>query len=319
MEKYTQLTDFSSKHHNIVIALGMFDGLHIGHQEIIRTAVMKAQEINGTALVFSFSNHPRSVIAPECTPHRIGSEAIRLRILKNLGVDALVEVPFTVAFAETTADDFVRLLRQYFAPKYIVVGENYTFGRGGRGGPKLLNEQSEHYAFQLMVCSSVMREGAPVSSTRIRALIAKGDLKRVREYLGYPFTIIGTVIHGQARGHKLGFPTANISLHEDYERLPNGVYAVTVLHQNRLYHAVANIGNNPTFDGCDRRLEVHVLDFSGNLYDAEIVVTFYARIRDEQKFPSVDALIAQIDEDKKTSVRLLEESFHLQENISMVI
>ena len=319
MEKYTQLTDFSSKYHNIVIALGMFDGLHIGHQEIIRTAVMKAQEINGTALVFSFSNHPRSVIAPECTPHRIGSEAIRLRILKNLGVDALVEVPFTLAFAETTADDFVRLLRQYFAPKYIVVGENYTFGRGGRGAPKLLNEQAEHYAFQLMVCSSVMREGAPVSSTRIRALIAKGDLKRVREYLGYPFTIIGTVIHGQARGHKLGFPTANISLHEDYERLPNGVYAVTVLHQNRFYHAVANIGNNPTFDGCDRRLEVHVLDFSGNLYDAEIVVTFYARIRDEQKFPSVDALIAQIDEDKKTSVRLLEESFHLQENISMVI
>ena len=319
MEKYSQLVDFSSKYPNIVVALGMFDGLHIGHQEIIRTAVAKAQEINGTALVFSFANHPRSVIAPEGAPRRIGSDAVRARILNHLGADALVEIPFTSDFAETSADDFMQLLQRCFAPKYIVVGENYTFGRGGKGTTALLREKSETYGFQLIVCPSVMRDGAPVSSTRIRALIAQGELARVREYLGYPFTIIGTVIHGQARGRTLGFPTANIALREDYERLPNGVYAVTVMHQGLLYCGVANIGNNPTFDGCDRRLEVHLFDFSGNLYDSEIMVTFYEKIRDELRFASVDALIAQIAEDKRGVERKFEKSFHLQENISMVI
>ena len=319
MEKYSQLVDFSSKYRNIVIALGMFDGLHIGHQEIIRTAVRKAQEINGTALVFSFANHPRSVIASEGTPHRIGSSAMRFRILRNLGADALVEIPFTPSFAETTADDFINLLQRYFAPQYIVVGENYTFGWGGSGTPALLREKSDAFGFRLIVCPSVMRDGAPVSSTRIRALIAQGDLGRVWEYLGYPFTIIGTVIHGQARGRTLGFPTANISLCEKYEHLPNGVYAVTVRYQDHLYRAVANIGNNPTFDGCDRRLEVHLFDFSGNLYDSEIMVTFYEKIRDELRFASVDALIAQIAEDKCEAEQRLAKTFHLQENISMVI
>ena len=319
MEKYQKLTDFSSQYSNIVIALGMFDGLHIGHQAIIRTAVAKAQEINGTALVFSFENHPRSVIDSDGAPHRIGSDAMRFRILKNLGVDALVEIPFTSVFAETSADDFIHLLQRYFAPQYIVVGENYTFGRGGKGTPALLQEKAPVYGFALIVYPSVLRDGAPVSSTRIRTLIAQGDLEHVRSYLGYPFTIIGTVIHGQARGRSLGFPTANISLREEYERLPNGVYAVTVLHQGTLYRAVANIGNNPTFDGCDRRLEVHIMDFSGDLYGAEIMVTFYKKIRSEQRFSSVDNLIQQIREDKENAVHMLGESFHLQENISMII
>ena len=172
MEKYTQLAYFSSKYKNIVIALGMFDGLHIGHQEVIRTAVKKAQEIKGTALVFSFANHPRAVIVPEGAPHRIGCQSVRLRILKNLGVDALVEIAFTSSFAETTANGFIHLLQQYFAPKYIVVGENYTFGRGGRGNPNLLKEQSGRYGFHLIVCPPVLYGGVPVSSTRIRALKA---------------------------------------------------------------------------------------------------------------------------------------------------
>ena len=319
MEKYKELVDFPSKHPNIVVALGMFDGIHIGHQAIIRTAVEKAQEIKGTALVFSFANHPRSIIAPEHTPRRIASDAMRLRILKNLGVDALVEIPFTSDFAETEPDDFIRLLRRYFSPRYIVVGENYTFGRSGVGTPELLHEASRTYGFRLIVCSSVMRDRAPVSSTRIRALIENGDLHRVNEYLGYPFSINGIVIHGQARGRRLGFPTANLALYEAYERLPNGVYAATVLYQEKVYRAVANIGNNPTFDGCDRRLEVHILDFSGDLYGAEIMVSFYERIRNEQRFSSVDDLIHQIAKDKETVERIFDKSFRLQENISMVI
>ena len=319
MEKYKELVDFTLKYANIVVALGMFDGLHIGHQEIIRTAVRKAQEIKGTALVFSFANHPRSVIAPEHTPRRIAGDTMRLHILKNLGVDALVEIPFTTDFAETSADDFIRLLRQYFSPQYVVVGENYTFGYRGKGTPALLYTESMKYGFRLIVCASVMRDGAPVSSTRIRSLIEQGDLSQVNAYLGYPFTIIGTVIHGQARGRKLGFPTANLTLYEEYEHLPNGVYAVTVLYQEQIYRAVANIGNNPTFNGCDRRLEVHILEFAGDLYGAEIMISFYEKIRDEQRFSSVDDLIRQIAEDKECVEQIFDKNFHLQENISMVI
>ena len=319
MEKYKELTDFSSKYPNIVIALGMFDGIHIGHQEIIRTAVAKAQEINGAALVFSFSNHPRSIIAPKAVPHRIASDAIRFCVLKNLGVNALVEIPFTADFAETGAADFIGLLQRHFLPKYIVVGENYTFGKGGQGTPKMLQDSAATYGFQVIVCQSVMRDGAPVSSTRIRALIANGDLSKVNEYLGYPFTINGTVIHGQERGRRLGFPTANLALREEFEHLPNGVYAVMVLYQGHLYRAAANIGNNPTFDGCDRRLEVHIMEFSGDLYDEELMISFYKKIRDEQCFSSIDDLIRQIADDKETVEHIFDKSFRLQENISMVI
>jgi len=319
MEKHKELTDFVSKYPNIVIALGMFDGLHIGHQEIIRTAVRKAQEIKGTALVFSFANHPRAVIAPNVAPHRISSDSIRLHVLRNLGVDVLVEIPFTTEFASTSADDFIGLMQRYFFPKYIVVGENYTFGRGGEGTPWLLRERSEVFDFRLIVCPSIMCDGATVSSTRIRTLIAQGALTKVNEYLGYPFTIKGIVIHGQERGRKLGFPTANLALREEFEHLPNGVYAVTVLYQKDLYRAVANIGNNPTFGVCDRRLEVHIMDFSGDLYGKEIMISFYKKIRNEERFSSADELIQQIAADKDAAVDALEETFHLQENISMVI
>lgn len=319
MEKYKELADFSSKYPNIVIALGMFDGVHIGHQEIIRMAVAKAQEINGAALVFSFSNHPRSIIAPNAVPHRIASDSIRFCVLKNLGVNALVEIPFTADFAETGAADFIGLLQRYFSPQYVVVGENYTFGRGGHGTPNLLQDSAAACGFQVIVCQSVMRDGAPVSSTRIRALIANGELSKVNEYLGYPFTINGTVIHGQERGRRLGFPTANLALREEFEHLPNGVYAVKVLYQGHLYRAAANIGNNPTFDGCDRRLEVHIMEFSGDLYGEELMISFYKKIRNEQRFSSIDDLIRQISVDKETAVYVLTKTFHLQENVSMVI
>ena len=319
MEKYKELADFSSKYPKIVIALGMFDGIHIGQQRIIRKAVAKAREINGTALVFSFANHPRSVIVPSTAPRRIGSDAIRFHVLQNLGVDALVEIPFTPDFAEISAADFIELLQCHFSPKYIVVGENYTFGRGGLGTPKLLQDNAASYRFSLIVCPSVMRGGAPVSSTRIRTCIANGEVSKVNEYLGYPFTINGIVIHGQKRGRRLGFPTANLALREEFEHLPNGVYAATVFYQDHLYYAASNVGNNPTFDACDRRLEVHIMGFSGDLYGAEIMVSFYKKIRNERHFPSAEALIQQIEKDKESVVCVLAENFHLQENISMVI
>ena len=319
MKTYHQLVDFASKYKNIVVALGMFDGLHIGHQKIIRTAAEQANRIHGTTFVFSFTNHPRAIVDSLGAPRRISSEQVSRRILRNLGVDVLVEIPFTPAFADTSPEEFIHLLYRYFSPQYVVVGENYTFGRKGVGTPQLLRGIGKRYTIETIVCASVLYDNVPISSTRIRTYIEQGDITHVNELLGYPFTMIGTVIHGQARGRLLGFPTANIALFEFYEILPNGVYAVTVLYHNHIYSAVANIGNNPTFGSCDRRMEVHIMDFDGDLYGKKILVSFHKRVRSERRFDSVDELISQIKSDKECAERALQETFHLQEKISMVI
>lgn len=319
MECYTKLIEFHALYPRIVMALGMFDGIHLGHQRIVKTAVRRAREIGGTALVFSFLNHPRAVVDPQRSPRLIGSDVLRRKILECLGVDVLVEIPFTPNFAKTDAADFVALLHQYCAPQYVVIGENYTFGRFGRGTPDLMRQEAKRYGFRALVCNPVIRDGEPISSTRIRGLIQQGEIAKVNEYLGYPFSIIGTVVHGEARGRLLGFPTANIELQDENESLPNGVYAVTVAHGAEQYAGVANIGNNPTFGGCRRRLEVHIFDISKDLYGDRLTVSFHARIREERRFSSAEELKAQIERDKKTSISVIAEIFHLQENISMVI
>ena len=196
METYHQLVDFASKYKNIVVALGMFDGLHIGHQKIIRTAVEQARSIHGTAFVFSFANHPRAIVDSLGAPRRISSEQVSLRILRNLCVDVLVEIPFTHAFADTSPEEFIHLLYRHFSPRYIVVGENYTFGKKGVGTPQFMHDMGKRYTIETIVCSSVLYDGEPISSTRIRTYIEQGDITYINELLGYPFTMIGTVIHG---------------------------------------------------------------------------------------------------------------------------
>ena len=319
MEKYDKLIDFHARYQNTVIALGMFDGLHIGHQKIIYETVHKAREINGVSIVFSFLNHPLSVINPQKIPQRLGDSILRQRILTNLGVDILVEIPFTEDFADTSANDFIDLLHMCFSPQYIVVGENYTFGRRGKGTVSLLYEKSTIYEFRMIVCSPVMCDEIIVSSTRIRNLLQNGNITQANKFLGYPFSILGCVVHGEARGRQLGFPTANISLPHMWNLLPNGVYAVTVVYQRQLYKGVANIGNNPTFEGTERRLEVHIFNFSKEIYGEEIMVSFYIHIRNEQKFSSISSLTIQMKHDQKMSMELLEKFLHLQENISMII
>ena len=319
MEKYDKLIDFRELYQNTVVALGMFDGLHIGHQKIIYETVNKACEIKGVSIVFSFINHPRSVITPKKIPQRLGDSILRQRILTNLGVDVLVEIPFTEKFADTSANDFIDLLHTYFSPKYIVVGENYTFGKRGKGSVSLLYEKSTLYGFHTIVCPPVMYDEMIVSSTRIRKLLQDGNINKANECLGYPFSVLGRVVHGEARGRQIGFPTANIDLPRMWNILPNGVYAVTVVYQHHLYKGVANIGNNPTFKGIERRLEVHIFDFSKEIYGEEIIVSFYIHIRNERQFSSINSLTLQIRRDQTTSMKLLKKFLRLQENISMII
>ena len=298
MDSYNKLAVLKDKYPRLVVALGMFDGLHIGHQSIISRAVELAGAIGGRSLVFTFSNHPRTIFAPEAVPLTLSSPRLRQQQLAALGVDVYMSIPLTRAFAQHSAQDFLALLRSHFAPRYVVAGPNYTFGRQGKGTDRMLLREAANYGFQAEICPAVLRGGRPVSSTRIRALVAAGDLVTAADFLGHPFTVLGRVIHGDQRGRTIGFPTANFAIMDTQAMLPNGVYAAEVIYAGQSYGGLANIGNNPTFAGCNRRLEVNILDFAGDIYDQLVEVRFRQKLRDEVRFPSAEALVAQMQKDK---------------------
>ena len=298
MKIYSKLSGAYRKLPNPVVALGMFDGMHIGHQSIVRRAVELARAEDGTAMVFTFQNHPMSVLSPERMPLSIGSRELRQRILEGLGVEVLLEIPFTKALARRSPEEFLTLLQRGIAPHILVTGPNYTFGRMGKGTGRMLLRDGERYGFRAEICPAVMRDGRPVSSTRIRALISEGDLEQANEFLGRPFTYCARVVHGERRGRLLGFPTANLPIPVESAMVPNGAYAVRVIVCGAEYNGLANVGNNPTFgEGSPRKLEVNIRDFSDNIYDEMISVQFLERLRGEQRFSSADLLVRQLRRD----------------------
>ena len=280
-----------------VVALGMFDGVHLGHATVIRHAVDKARAIDGTAVVFTFANHPLSVIAPDDAPLMIGSKSLRREILADMGVDVLIEIPFTKDFSRKSPEEFLELLQDKIAPAYVVTGQNYTFGRYGRGNGHMLLREGENYGFRAEVCQTFTVDRKTVSSTRIRALIAAGDLATANQLLGRHFTYAGEVVNGDRRGRKLGFPTANLEIADHRAMLPNGAYIVRVKVRGELFNGIANIGDNPTFKVARRRLEVFIDKFSGDIYGEEIFVSFISKLREEKTFASVEELKAQLNED----------------------
>ena len=299
MEIIKKITGLTKKYPRPVVALGMFDGVHLGHASVIRHAIDIAKKIGGTAVVFTFSNHPLSVIAPENAPLMIGSKNLRREIFVSLGVDVLIEIPFTKEFSKKSPEEFLKLLREKISPAYVVTGPNYTFGRFGRGNGRLLLREAENYGFKAEVCQAFTVNRKTVSSTGIRALIAAGDLSGANELLGRNFTYAGEVVNGDKRGRKIGFPTANLEINDGRAMLPNGAYIVKVKVRGQIYNGIANIGDNPTFKVARRRLEVFIDNFSGDIYGEEIFVSFIGKLRDEKIFESVEELKAQLNEDLK--------------------
>ena len=297
MEIIKKITGLTKKYPRPVVALGMFDGVHRGHAAVIRHAVDVAKKIDGTALVFTFSNHPLTIIAPENAPLMIGSKNLRREIFDGLGVDVLIEIPFTKYFSRKSPEEFLELLREKIAPAYVVTGPNYTFGRFGRGNGRLLLREAQDYGFKAEVCQSFNVDRKIVSSTRIRALIAAGDLTGANELLGRNFTYAGEVVNGDKRGRKIGFPTANLEIADNRAMLPNGAYIVRVKVRGKNFKGIANIGDNPTFKVAKRRLEVFIDNFSDNIYGEEIFVSFVEKLRDEKNFSSAEDLKAQLVED----------------------
>ena len=297
MEIIKKITALTKKYPRPVVALGMFDGVHLGHATVIRHAVETAQKIGGTSIIFTFSNHPLTVIAPEEAPLMIGSKNLRREIFNDMGVDILIEIPFTKELSKKSPEEFLELLQDKIAPAYVVTGQNYTFGRFGRGNGRMLLREGENYGFKAEVCQTFTVDRKTVSSTRIRALIAAGDLHSANQLLGRNFTYAGEVVNGDKRGRKIGFPTANLEIADHRAMLPNGAYIVKVKVRGKFFNGIANIGDNPTFKVARRRLEVFIDEFSENIYGEEIFVSFIDKLRDEKIFASVDDLKAQLNED----------------------
>lgn len=302
MELCTELSQLKDKYANICIALGTFDGIHKGHQQVIGAAVARAREIDGTSLVFTFSNHPLSVVAPERCPVRLMSNEEKEAVMRGLGVDVLVNIPFTQEVLAIGAEDFIRMLIEAYEPKFVVVGPNYTFGYKNQGNSELLKEFGKKYGFEVKIHEAVCDTDDLISSTLIRGYINDGNVKKTAELLGRDFRLTSTVVHGDERGRTIGFPTANLDLPPEAAVPNNGVYAVrAITADGKIHSAVANIGTNPTFNGVYRHIEVHILDFAADIYGQELTIEFLAKLRNEQKFSGIEALVNQLHQDVETA------------------
>lgn len=295
---YHQWHGLKDRHRNLVVGLGNFDGVHIGHQKLISELVELAGEMDGTPAVFTFHPHPLAVLKPENGPPLLLSQESKQKLIARLGVEVLLLIPFDIIFASLSPEEFIRnILYEELGARGVVVGYNYTFGHRGRGTPALLEEYAPSFGYRVKVVPPVTLDGQVVSSTLIRGLLKKGEVTEVAKYLGYYPFMEGQVVAGDRRGATLGFPTANLEIDQTLLVPENGVYLVKVHIDGEVYFGVANIGTKPTFQGSRRNLEVHLLDFYQDLYGKHIKVNFTRRLREEKRFNSVSELIQQIERD----------------------
>ena len=311
MRVFNHLDQINEPFKNAVITIGNFDGVHIGHQALFHEVIEKAQAIGGTSIAMTFEPHPLRVLKQNNHPPLITLYEQKSELIERTGIDVLICVPFTLEFAALSAEQFVRdLLVQKIGIKAIVVGEDYSFGKNREGNIDLLKSYGPKYGFEVIVAGWIKSPRAlaqRISSTKIRDLVTDGRMEQAEKMLGRNYQIRGKVVTGRDRGGKLlGIPTANINLHD--ELCPKtGIYAVTVECEGNQHRGVANIGYSPTFEDHEFTVEVHILDFSDNIYSKKIRVNFIKRIRDEIKFSNIPELIDQIKRDIAAARKILAE------------
>jgi len=294
---------------NPVLTIGNFDGVHKGHLALFEKVKERAKEIGGESAVMTFDPHPVKVMRPENAPPLITPIHQKIKLIEQSGVDVIFCLPFTKEFSQTTAREFVEnILVRKIGIKELVVGYDYSFGKGREGNIELLKELGNHFNYRVHVVGPVKIGETLVSSTSIRNLVMEGRLDEARILLGRHYEVAGTVIKGKNRGARLlGFPTANLKLID--ELTPKmGVYAVYVLFNGDAYQGVTNIGYNPTFGNGAFSVETHLLDFEGDLLGKTIRVQFIARLRDEKTFENAEALAEQIQKDIDAARKILRDS-----------
>lgn len=289
----------------VSVAIGVFDGVHLGHQQVIRQALADAEQHEGLAVVITFDRHPNSIVAPDRVPSLIYSLPQKLRAIEALGVDATWLIRFDEAFSRQPGEDFVRTLARDFGHlQSVCVGREFTFGHKRSGNVEVLQKLGAELRFVVHGLAAVSLDEQAVSSTRIRETIRTGEMDLASQMLGRGYALAGEVVRGAQLGRKLGFPTANLDV-RGLVLPPNGVYAVHARVGGKVFRAALNIGLRPTVGaGLAQQVEAHLLDFDGDLYGQELEVTFVERVREERKFPSLDALKTQIERDIEAARRL---------------
>lgn len=283
---------------DMLLTIGVFDGVHQGHKYLIARLVEKAREQRMLSGVITFRRHPREVLSPSLTLPRLTDPQQKVELLKQEGVDAVIALSFDSQMAEIGARDFVDLLQKHLRMRGLVVGPDFALGRNREGDLETLRKMGKEKDFDITVVSPKRVSHVVVSSTAIRKAMAAGEIKKVNSMLGRPFSLLGRVVSGAHRGGpQLGFPTINLDVDSNQALPPDGVYATRTIIDGKTYQSMTNIGRRPTFGGVERTIETHILDFEGNVYGHEARLDFIGRLRDEKKFESVEDLKKQIARD----------------------
>jgi len=306
METFRSISELSKLRGPLFLAIGVFDGVHLGHQAVISTSAQHARAANGTPIVVTFDPHPEKVLRPKTAPHLLTATPHKIALIRDLGVAHLLIITFDKQFAATEPEEFVHELVEHSKSlREICVGHEWSFGKNRRGNLKLLNQFGARFDFGVVGIPPVTVNGELVSSTTIRKAVETGDLAKAAQMLGREYTVLGTVVSGDNRGKKIGFPTANLSAHNE-QFPPNGVYFAEAKLEGVIYPGVVNLGYRPTVDTrkSERILEIHLFDFDHDIYGKDLEVRFIRYLRPEKKFESVEALVRQIGLDVKQARKL---------------
>ncbi len=290
-----------------IITIGTFDGVHLGHRKILEQIIDTAKSQDCESLVLTFFPHPRMVLQEGTEMKQLNTLNEKIALLENLGVDHLVVHPFDKEFSRLTAEDFVKqVLVDTFKLKKIIIGHDHRFGRNRTADINDLVEFGNAFGFEVEQISAQEINEVSISSTKIRTALSEGNIELANDYLGYDYSLTGMVSKGKQLGRTIGYPTANINPEEDYKLIPqNGVYIAKSVIDGKTVYGMMNIGNRPTVDGTHQTIEINFFDFNQDLYDQKITVSFLKRMRNEQKFDSLDALKNQLALDKSTALNFI--------------
>ncbi|MFA8450223.1 MAG: bifunctional riboflavin kinase/FAD synthetase [Bacteroidales bacterium] len=309
MKVYNDIRQFQSVE-NAVVTIGTFDGVHIGHQYILKKMVEIAKKTKGETVVITFFPHPRTVIHADSKNLKfITTQKRKQKLIESLGIDHLIIIPFTKEFSKIRSEEFIRnFVVEYIHPKRLIIGYDHHFGKNRIGDFKMLYDLGEKYSFKVDRIPPQDVENIAVSSTKIRKALTLGKVKKANQLLGHHYGFSAYVVHGDQIGRSIGFPTANLDLDPCYHLLAvKGVYSCLVEIDNIQYKGMANIGIRPTLNKKDLTYEVHIFDFNEDIYDKKISIYFVDRLRDEIKFDNLDALKNQLKLDEKDARESLQD------------
>ena len=305
MQIYYDLETPSELLQESIVTVGVFDGLHIGHQAVIQQVLTQSEKFNLASLVLTFDPPPLAFLAPERCPPALTTLSKKIEILEQLGVDGVVFARFDAYLQQMSPDAFVQqVLLQRLHAKQVIIGYDWQFGKGRSGNAEALKQLGDQYQFGVMIVGPVQLHGMPVHSTRVREAIAGGNLNLVSDLLGRRYSIMGEIVQGDGRGRKIGFPTANIDAGNQMLP-PSGVYAIQVKLEGCMFNGVMNMGTRPTFDGEEFQIETHLFDFEQMVYGKKMEIFCIEKIRDERRFPNPEILVNQIKQDVATAKAIL--------------